>query len=153
MWPFSRKAGRDGPGRGAQASAAGASASRGEDALGPAGEKLACRHLKKLGYKILAANYRCPAGEADIIALDVSTFAKAGVETIVFVEVKTRASSAYTQPQAAVTAEKRRRLGRVASYYLSTRDTRGFGLRFDIVAIVLPPGGKPQLEHIVGAFE
>ena len=52
MWPFTRRRGDD------------------ESSLGKTGEKLAAKFLKKRGLKILATNYRCPAGEADLIALD-----------------------------------------------------------------------------------
>ena len=67
--------------------------------LGRRGEKLAAKALKRAGMKILARNYRCPAGEADLIALDRSTRRQSGAETIVFAEVKTRSSDTYTDPE------------------------------------------------------
>lgn len=123
-----------------------------ESSLGAAGENLARRFLKKAGLKILAANYRCPVGEADLLALDVSTRRRCGVETIVVVEVKTRSDDHYTSPEAAVDARKREKLRKVARYYTAARDAREYNVRFDIVSIVLRPGEKPQIKHIIDAF-
>lgn len=120
--------------------------------LGKAGEKLAARALKRDGMKILARNYRCPAGEADLIALDRSTRRENGAETIVFVEVKTRSSDKYVDPEHAVDRDKQRRLEAVAQYYAAKRNTGDYCIRFDIIAIVAPSGGKPELKHIKDAF-
>ena len=114
--------------------------------LGPRGEKLARKYLKRTGLKILAKNYRCVAGEADLIALDKSS------DSIVIVEVKTRSSNRYVDPESAVTAEKRRRLRKVGEYYLSTNDTGQMHLRFDVVSIVLQPGLEDDIRHIPDAF-
>ena len=102
--------------------------------------------------KILATNYRCPAGEADIIALDPSTRRTYGAETIAIVEVKTRRSDHYTDPESAVDRDKQRRLKRIAGTYLASRDTREYNLRFDVVAVLAPEGHRPQIRHIPGAF-
>ncbi len=120
--------------------------------LGAAGEKLACRFLKKAGLKILAANYRCPSGEADLLALDSSTRAACGAETIVVVEVKTRSDDHYTDPESAVDARKRQKLRSVAKYYAGVRGAQDFNIRFDIVSIVMRPGQEPQIKHIIDAF-
>ena len=126
---------------------------RGErDGLGARGEKLARRFLKRQGLKILARNYRCPAGEADLIALDLSTRHGGCPETVVFVEVKARTSDRYVDPESAVDRRKRRKLRQVAAHYLAARHADGLNVRFDIVAIVSPPGGEPQIRHIVDAF-
>lgn len=114
------------------------------------GETLAAKFLRKQGLKILATNYRCPAGEADLIAL--APKCKDGGETIVFVEVKTRTSDRFTSPESAVDDAKQKHLRAVARYYCSSRDTTGFALRFDIVAIVLAPPAEPKIKHIVAAF-
>jgi putative endonuclease len=123
-----------------------------QSALGPRGEKLARKFLKRLGLKVLAENYRCPAGEADLIALDPSTRKELGAETIVFVEVKTRRSDRYADPESAVDSRKREHLRKVAKYYLATRRAEDFCTRFDIVSIVLRQGEQPQIKHIPGAF-
>lgn len=114
--------------------------------LGKKGEAFARKHLRKGGLKILARNYRCAAGEADLIALD----RRAG--QIVFVEVKTRSDDTYVEPYAAVDSAKQQRYGRIARTYLAERDTGELAVRFDIVSVVIPPGGKPAVTHIPQAF-
>ena len=114
---------------------------------GRAGEKLARRFLRKQRHKILAANYRCPAGEVDLITLDASTQKTRGAETLCFVEVKTRRSDRYTNPASAVDADKRRRIRKVARHYLARRDTRGYDVRYDIIAVVWPEDAPPTLEY------
>ena len=125
---------------------------RGGPPLGARGEKMARRLLKRRGMKILARNYRCPAGEADLIALDCSTRGQFGAETIVIVEVKTRRSDRYTSPAGAVDADKRRRLRKIADYYVATRHADDLNLRFDVVSVVIPEGQQPRIEHIPNAF-
>lgn len=120
--------------------------------LGQHGEALAGRMLKRKGMKILASNYRCPAGEIDIIALDRSSRGQSGRETIVFVEVKTRSDDSYNAPESAVDSRKRRRIRKTARYYLSHYPTSQYAVRYDIVAIVAPEGAKPQIKHITAAF-
>ena len=120
--------------------------------LGRRGERLARRFLKRKGVKILARNYRCPAGEADLIVLDTSTRTEHGTETLAFVEVKTRSSDRYTDPEGAVDARKRRKMRKIADYYLATHDAADLPVRFDVIAIVLPPGEKPHIRHIPNAF-
>ncbi|RKY27241.1 MAG: YraN family protein [Planctomycetota bacterium] len=143
MWPF-------GPSRRQSQTPAGKPSRVPPDGqLGPRGEKLACRYLRRAGMKILARNYRCPAGEADILALD-----RIGAEQVlVFVEVKTRSGRRYTEPESAVNAAKQRKLRGIANYYLAAHQARVLAVRFDVVAIVIPPGGKPDIRHIPGAFE
>lgn len=123
-----------------------------DKSLGHKGEKLAARYLRREGLKILARNYRCPPGEIDIIALDRSTRHNSGAETIVFVEVKTRSSDRYVEPESAVDARKRQQLTRPANYYLAHHKTADYAARFDIVSIVIREGEKPQIKHIQDAF-
>ena len=118
--------------------------------LGPRGEKLAAKHLKRQGLRILARNYRCPVGEVDIIALDRSTKA-AGAETIVFVEVKARSSDRHVDPESAVNADKQRRLRNVAEYYIQRRRAEAYNVRFDVVAVIVS-GDGPVIRHTSNAF-
>jgi len=112
--------------------------------LGQRGEDLAVRTLRRAGCKILARNYRCTAGEADVIALQG--------DTLVFAEVKTRASAGYADPVAAVNARKRERYRKVARHYLYRRGRADLPVRFDVVAIIMPEGAKPTVRHIPDAF-
>jgi putative endonuclease len=160
MWPWGRKADRSAstPGRGRALGKVPGRVSASvlgkvlEKDLGPRGEALAAKFLTRQGLKILARNFRCPAGEADLIALDSSTARTAGAETIVFVEVKTRSSDRYSSPESAVNDAKRRKMRKVADSYLAARRTEGFNVRFDIVSIVIRDDGKPQIKHLVDAI-
>jgi putative endonuclease len=111
--------------------------------LGRAGEDLAVAALKKQGYKILARNYQTPLGEIDLIARHRGT--------LVFVEVKTRRSARFGQPQEAVSPKKQARLQKLADYYLKQQRLGPRPTRFDVVGIVLEETG-PQVEIIRGAF-
>ena len=141
FWPFGR---RRPPGQPAENSAS--------QPLGPRGETLACRFLRKAGMKVLARNYRCPAGEVDLIALDRSTRKTQRAETIVFVEVKTRASDRYASPAAAVDSRKADQVRSAAAYYIAHHPTAGYRTRYDIVAVVLPDDAQPQVRHLPDAF-
>jgi putative endonuclease len=105
-----------------------------------------------MGWKLLARNYRCPAGEADIVALDRSTRADRGAETIVFVEVKARTSARHVAPESAVDPRKRRQLARVAEYYLAHHPAEDYAARFDVVAVIAAADGRPEIRHTVDAF-
>lgn len=112
--------------------------------LGKSGEALAARLLKKRGYKILETNYRSRLGEIDIIARDR--------KTLVFVEVKTRASLGYGHPKTAVTPAKQRKISMTALGYLKETDQTRAKARFDVVA-VLGDGPDRRIEIIRNAFE
>jgi putative endonuclease len=112
--------------------------------LGKKGEEKALRFLKKKGYRIIEQNYVCKMGEMDIIAKEK--------DTLVFVEVKTRTSTAFGLPQLAVTPFKQRQLSKVALYFLKEKKLEDIKARFDVVAILLPPE-KEQIELIRDAFD
>jgi len=120
--------------------------------LGRHGEQFARRYLAQQGMKILAWNYRCPSGEIDLIALDSAGRGEFTAPTLVFAEVKTRRDDTYTDPEAAVDADKRRRIKKAAAYYLARHDSDGYNVRFDVVSVVVPPGSPPRLKHIPDAF-
>ena len=111
---------------------------------GHEGEQLAARHLKRLGYRIVCRNYRCPLGEIDIIARH------RGV--LVFVEVKSRRSGVLGSPKWAITSAKQHKLSQVAWYYLQQHDLTETNARFDVVTISRLQG-SPHLEVIENAFE
>jgi putative endonuclease len=116
---------------------------RGGRDLAEHGENLAARHLRNQGLRILLRNFRCELGEIDIVARDG--------KTIVFVEVKTRENDSVA-PESAVDSDKQQHIARVARFYLSRYGLPQPPHRFDIVAIVWPPGRKPQINHIRSAF-
>ncbi len=111
---------------------------------GKQGEDLAAAHLAENGYRILERNYRSVFGEIDIVAEEG--------DTLVFVEVKSRRSEAYGDPQLAVGSKKQRKISRVAMSYLSEKGWNRRPARFDIVAVKLRPSGN-LIELIRNAFE
>ena len=112
--------------------------------LGVKGEDLAVKFLKKKGYRILSRNYKTPLGEIDIVAEEG--------ETLVFVEVKTRADNSFGQPFEAVNYRKREKLRKVALYYLKNCCKKDLPSRFDVLSIQTR-GDKSAIEHITDAFE
>lgn len=110
--------------------------------LGLAGEDAASAELVRRGYEILARRYRTRAGEVDLVARDGAT--------VVFVEVKTRASDAYGGGAAAVTWRKRQRLARVAVEFLARCGQSNVPCRFDVV--VVTPAVVPRVEVYTHAF-
>lgn len=119
--------------------------SDGRRSLGDRGEEAAARYLSRRGLRILARGYRVRCGEIDLIAQEG--------EEIVFVEVKTRASSGCGDPLEAVTEAKRRRIVRAAAAYLQSRGSWDRPCRFDLVAVRLGPGGAEEVEHVRSAFQ
>ena len=120
--------------------------------LGRRGEDLAVSFLKRRGLKILARNYRCPLGEIDLIVLDKSTRRDRGTETIAMVEVKTRSSDRHVVPESAVNPAKRRRMRKVAEYYLNTRNAEDFNVRFDVLTVIIRDEEEPEVTYIPDAF-
>ncbi|MBP2646003.1 MAG: protein yraN [Firmicutes bacterium] len=113
---------------------------------GLAGEKLAQEHLIQKGYKILEANYRTATGEIDIIA-------KTG-RTLVFIEVKTRASNRYGNPAEAVTWYKQKKIIKTALWYLKQTAQVDAQVRFDVIEVWLSSAGvQTKLNHIINAFD
>ena len=110
---------------------------------GRRGEEIAKAYLAAEGYDILEQNWRCRRAEVDLIA-----FKK---KTLVFVEVKTRSSIAFGEPEEFVTETKQARLRRAAEHYIYIRDFSG-EIRFDIISILLDNSGGYTLNHIEDAF-
>lgn len=104
--------------------------------LGDAGEQLAAERLRQAGYLVRMQNYRCRAGEIDIVAEEGGD--------IVFVEVKTRRGEAYGLPEEAVTPAKQRKLIAAAQTYLEANGCAHASWRVDVVAIALTLAGKLQ---------
>lgn len=112
--------------------------------LGEKGEEIAVRHLVSQGYRILERRYRVAEGEIDVIACRG--------RTLVFVEVKTRASFSCGSPQEAVTLTKQRKIRRVALHYLQQTGRVYDEIRFDVVGVTRDEKGNYQIEHIEEAF-
>jgi putative endonuclease len=118
--------------------------SSGRMRTGKRGEDIACAYLKRRGYRIVERNYKCPLGELDIVARDG--------DAIVFVEVKSRKSEEFGDPQLAVGLEKQKKVSRISLTYLKEKHLYPCNARFDVVAIKMLPDGI-TIELIQNAFE
>jgi len=108
--------------------------------LGREGERLAARHLRRLGFKILHRNFRSPhGGEIDLVCREK--------KTLVFVEVKTRAPGALGRPADAIDPEKQDALLRGAQAWLRLLGHPNIPVRIDTVEILLPISGTPAITH------
>lgn len=110
--------------------------------LGIQGEDFAASYLASKGYKIVERNWRFGKDEIDIIA-EHDNF-------LVIVEVKTRSSSNYGNPEEAVGDQKHRSLIRAANEYVIRKEI-DLEVRFDIFTIVIE-SGKQTVNHIEDAF-
>ncbi len=111
--------------------------------LGALGEGKACEFLLENGYEILERNFRCKAGEIDIIAMKDNV--------MVFVEVKTRTSTAFGMPSEAVNHKKQEKYFKTALYYINETGSRNTAFRFDIIEIMFDKGNV-SINHIIDAY-
>ena len=116
-------------------------------ALGRAGERRAWRFLKRKGLRLVARNWRCDLGELDLIARDG--------ERVVFIEVRTTASSAPFSgaPEHTVGPDKQRRLRRLARAWLAKSTWRPQGVRFDVVALKRHSWLRWDIRYYPNAFD
>ncbi|HET8681690.1 MAG TPA: YraN family protein [Micromonosporaceae bacterium] len=112
--------------------------------VGAWGEQCAVDHLVAAGMVLLDRNWRCRAGEIDIIARDG--------DVLVFVEVKTRRGDAFGSPADAVNPRKTARLRQLAAQWLAVSGLRPREVRFDVVSVLRRRTGDPRVEHLRGAF-
>ena len=111
---------------------------------GKKGENIAVAYLKSNGYRIVERNYKCLFGEIDIVAKDG--------DTVVFIEVKSRKSEEFGDPQVAVGLEKQKKISKISLKYLEEKHLYPCNARFDVVAIKMLPSGN-KVELIQNAFE
>ncbi|MGN0062939.1 MAG: YraN family protein [Nocardioides sp.] len=110
--------------------------------LGAWGEEMAARHLVAAGMVLLDRNWRCDAGEIDLVLRDG--------DDLVVCEVKTRSSSVGGSPHEAVDERKVARLRRLAARWLAVHQARPREVRLDMVAVMRPRRGEMSLEHVRG---
>ena len=108
-------------------------------ARGRWGEDLAAAWYAAHGYRAVARNWRCRAGELDLVV-------RRG-KLLVVAEVKSRRSDAYGPPASAVTPVKQQRIRRLAAEWLRANDVHGVEVRFDVVAVT-----GTELQVYEGAF-
>lgn len=110
--------------------------------LGKKGEQLAVNYLLKHNYSIVERNYRFDKAEVDIIAQQKGTLA--------IIEVKTRSSSDFGNPQDFVKPKQIQRLVKAVNEYVIENDL-DVEIRFDIIAII-KKGKDYEIEHLENAF-
>jgi putative endonuclease len=108
---------------------------------GSIGENLAAAFLVDQGFRIVARNYRWRRGEIDLIAQRE--------DWLIFVEVKTRSSNAYGEPESFVHDFQRRLIYDAAEEYIFSTDWQGH-IRFDIISV--KPGKVPEIVHFEDAI-
>ena len=118
------------------------STGRQNGALGAYGERVAARHLVEEGLELLDRNWRCDAGEIDLVLRDG--------DVLVFCEVKTRTGTAYGHPLEAVDEVKTRRLVHLASRWIDAHGVVPADVRYDVVAVLKSPRGAAEVEHVRG---
>jgi putative endonuclease len=112
--------------------------------LGKVGENTAVEFLKKNKFHIRETNYRCRFGEIDIVAEHK--------KCLVFVEVRTRCNPDFGTPEESITAAKKKRLIRLAQYYIQKHDKLPSQWRIDVVAIeTILDGAISRIELIENA--
>jgi putative endonuclease len=112
---------------------------------GREGERAAAKFLERRGYRIVASNYRTRLGEIDLIAEDRGT--------LVFIEVKTRATDRFGGPADAITPAKQARIARLAQQFLTARRLEDRACRFDAVLISGEGPKSQRIELVTAAFE
>jgi putative endonuclease len=111
--------------------------------LGRSGEELAARQYRRLGFDVLACNFRRRGGEVDVVARKA--------DVIVFCEVKTRRSTRWGLPVEAVNFRKQGRIKSAAGAWLRENKPGRVRLRFDVVSIVVD-GDESRVEILADAF-
>ncbi|MEO0474506.1 MAG: YraN family protein [Planctomycetota bacterium] len=116
---------------------------------GEQGERLAEKHLKRQGYKTIARNLRCRAGEIDLFMLGPDG------RTLVFVEVKTAQADRQSSvpPELRVGHQKQRKIVALATRLITKHKLTDRPVRFDIVGVDLHDDRPPEIRHYVAAFE
>lgn len=112
--------------------------------IGERGEDAAAAYLERAGMTVVERNWRCPAGEIDIIALDG--------QALVLCEVKTRRTVAKGTPEDAVTPAKQRKYATLAASYVQKAGIEPAEVRFDVISILVVAEDRALLRHHRAAF-
>ena len=112
--------------------------------VGVDGETLVASYLEGQGAEIIARNWRIKEGEIDIVARLQGM--------LLFVEVKSRTSSAYGHPLEAIDRVKAHRLQKLALAWIALHDEWGADYRIDAAAVNFQNGLKPTIDYRVGVL-
>lgn len=119
--------------------------------IGARGEALAADFLEEQGWRVMERNYRFERAEIDLVCFEPAADTAHGGE-IVFVEVKTRNSTSFGEPEEHIDDRKKRQLFKVAEAWLHERRMEGSPVRFDVISILRPGRSDEKINHIEGAF-
>ncbi len=123
-------------------------------ALGDAGEDLAAQALTEAGLTLIERNWRCPAGELDIVAEEMAPDLLTGPGLVtwrVCVEVRTRRGTRFGTAKQSITPRKQAKLREVAAHYIQSTGWAG-PWRIDVVAVQMDSQGRLlEIDHIRGA--
>jgi putative endonuclease len=109
--------------------------------LGRRGEEIAVAYLRRQGYRVLARNWRCTAGELDIVAREEGTLA--------FVEVRTRRGDRFGTPEESITPTKQAKLVELAQTYLQENGLTDQNWRIDVVAVEMDWGSRVKRVNLI----
>lgn len=107
--------------------------------LGDYGEKKARQLLLDKSYVVLASNYKCYAGEIDLVARDGAI--------LTFIEVKTRRSSTRSRPATGLRFKQQKRIFRAGMHYWNEIGRIDTVIRFDLIEVVVDGYGVKELRH------
>ncbi len=112
--------------------------------LGVVGEAAAADRYRSRGFEVVACNWRCAAGEIDVIARRA--------DLLVFCEVKTRRGASFGGGYESVTARKQRKLRQLGETYLRASGQRPANIRFDVASVTMSAEGRVDVELFEDAF-
>jgi len=112
--------------------------------LGVLGEAAAADRYRSRGFQVLACNWRCAAGEIDVVA------SRDGL--LVICEVKTRRGAAFGGGFDSVTARKQQKLRQLTEIYLRSSDASPRSIRFDVASVAVSAEGRVDVELFEDAF-
>jgi putative endonuclease len=112
--------------------------------LGVLGEAAAADGYRSRGFEVLACNWRCAAGEIDVIAR------RDGL--LVICEAKTRRGAAFGGGFEAITRRKQQKLRQLAEIYLRSCDAQPRSIRFDVASVAVSTEGRVDVELFEDAF-
>ena len=113
--------------------------------LGDLGERLAAQYLRRRGYRILHRNLELGRYEIDLVVQRN--------DDVAFVEVKTRRTDEFADPEVNVTSKKEDHIRKAANLYIDRYDDGQTYYRFDIISVVVPEKGRVRIEHFENAFQ
>jgi putative endonuclease len=111
---------------------------------GSEAEEIAAAYLESKGWIVLDQNYFFERAEVDIVAYDQ--------KCIVFLEVKSRSNTQYGHPEDFIDQKKINNIYKAAEAWMYERKMEGSPARFDVISIIQPDGGAPDIKHFEDAF-